>query len=91
MPNLNPIVALGAIAMLASLAAPASAQRGYQIDRGAYVFSKESTSRQPRHGYSGFYKGPQQLFCDYERTPVRSCDSRRRCKVTRWILKEYCY
>ena len=87
----KPIVAIALFFSVAALAMPAEAQRGYQIDQGPYVFSKETTSKKPRRGYSGWYPGPQQLFCDYERTPVRKCDSRGRCRVTHWNMKEYCY
>ena len=86
-------VACGAMLLVGMLASSADAQRyrpGYQIDNGPYVFSRTTTSKKPRRGYSGFYPGYPHLFCDYERHPVRSCDRRGRCKVTRWVMKEYC-
>lgn len=88
---LKPFTAIAVVSSLLAWSMPVAAQSGYKIDRGAYAFSKKSQSKQPRHGYSGFYKGPSQLFCDYERTPNRTCDSRGRCRVTSWTLKEYCY
>lgn len=87
-------VACGLALLMPALSFAAAAQGytpGYQIDNGPYVFSKTTTSRKPRRGYSGFYPGVPHLFCDYERHPVRSCDRRGRCKVTRWVMKEYCY
>ena len=83
-----------AVLLLPMLPSGADAQEyrpGYQIDNGPYVFSRTTVSKKPRRGYSGWYPGYPHLFCDYERHPVRSCDRRGRCKVTRWIMKEYCY
>lgn len=65
------LIAAVVVAALMLFASRAVAEYGYKIDPGPDVFSRESTSKKPKHGYSGWYKGPYSLYCDYERTPDR--------------------
>jgi hypothetical protein len=74
-----------------------SAQAGAR-DRGpsSRYYERQIETDRPYHGYSGWVGiGPRSLYCDYQRLPNRECtrtsSGKRRCRVTSWTLKQYCY
>lgn len=87
---------VGAALLLPIVASDAFAQRhrgvpNYELGNGPYFYEKRSVSKRPRRGYSGFYPGLPNLYCSYQRNPIRTCDRRGRCSVKRWEMLEYCY
>jgi hypothetical protein len=52
---------------------------------------RDVITRAPRHGYSGWARAPfSDYYCDYQRIPVRRCDSGG-CRAVAWRLRQYCY
>ena len=87
------LIAAVVVAALMLFASRAVAEYGYKIDPGPDVFSRESTSKKPKHGYSGWYKGPYSLYCDYERTPEAIAVSSNITAATtppmKWVRSRY--
>ncbi len=87
---------IGAALLLPIVSSDVFAQRfrnvpDYRLGNGPYFYEKRSASRQPRRGYEGFYPGLPNLYCSYQRRPIRTCNRRGRCSVKRWEMFEYCY
>ena len=87
---------IGGLTIAVALPKVASAQ--YFEGAGGYRYYSESTSKRPRHGYSGFAFSGNPLnpaYCSYQRIPNRECrtarSGKRRCRVASWTLKQYCY
>ena len=87
---------IGGLTMAIALPKVASAQYFTGVDGHRYY--SESTSKRPRHGYSGFAFSGNPLnpaYCSYQRIPNRACrttrSGKRRCRVVSWTLKQYCY
>lgn len=71
-----------AIATVAGITTSAQAGSGRQLYIETYQFNK------PMHGYSG-HSG--NYYCDYQRLPVRKCDSSgNNCRIVSWTLQQIC-
>jgi hypothetical protein len=82
---------IGGCAMAVAGTAPAAAQFH---DRAPITRNFET--RGPVRGYSGFVRiGPRNYYCDYIRTPNRTCTTDRQgresCRITSWTLRQTCY
>ena len=82
------LLALSLVPTLAEARSRSWSSNGY--------YERESESRGPQHGYSGWvWGGSRSYYCDYQRLPNRECvtlkSGKQRCRVTSWTLKQYCY
>jgi len=86
-------VRAGAAFALALIILPelASAQP-WPTYRGERRYEDSYISPGPQRGYTGWGSGPLLgYFCDYQRTPIRRCNERGRCRVVAWETRQYCY
>ncbi len=84
------IIAAAAVATIASLAAPGTAEA--KRSRGKEVIEKHYITDGPVKGYSGFAGG---YYCDYKRVPNRKCtllpNGQEKCVIVNWTLTQACY